>query len=77
MIATIVLYCIFITIIVWMEVLIDQPYIKFPPPQPLPVLQPKPYRHQQIRFLVLTLLSTVLLANEYTFNNPQALQLSI
>lgn len=36
-----------------------------------------PYRNRRIRFLVLFLLSMVVFANMYTFNNPQALQDSL
>lgn len=35
------------------------------------------YRHTSVRYLILFLLIIVLVANEYTFNNPQALQGSI
>jgi hypothetical protein len=36
-----------------------------------------PYRNGRIRFFVLFLVSVVLFANLYSFNNPQALQDSI
>lgn len=36
-----------------------------------------PYRSGPIRFLVLFLLSMVVFANMYAFNNPQALQHSL
>lgn len=36
-----------------------------------------PYRNRRVRFFVLFLLSMIVFANMYTFNNPQALQDSL
>lgn len=42
--------------------------------EPLLNSNTKPYRHGNVRFFALALLAFVQIANEYSFNNPQALQ---